>query len=131
MATFTGVRHRLAIALGMIIVLLAVFAPPATAQFITVNNPVIRQRADTAVYKHTDGYYYMTASVPDYKRVELRRATTLQGLGSAATAARLLEPQHRRREFAPQRAHSTPIVELENSRGQAIAIVNQQVAIVF
>ena len=36
-----------------------------------------KQRADTAIYKHTDGYYYMTASVPDYKRVELRRATTL------------------------------------------------------
>lgn len=92
MATFTRVHQRLAVAFGMIIVLLAVFAPPATAQFITVNNPVIRQRADTAIYKHTDGYYYMTASVPDYKRVELRRATTLQGLGSAATANAFIAP---------------------------------------
>src|SRR5688572_28179391 len=92
MATFTRVRYRIAVALGMILALLVVSAPPASAQFITVNNPVIRQRADTAIFKHTDGYYYMTASVPDYKRVELRRATTLQGLGSAATTNAFTAP---------------------------------------
>ena len=47
-------------------------------------NPVIEQRADPWAYKHTDGYYYFTASVPAYDRIELRRAKTLQNLGGAA-----------------------------------------------
>lgn len=46
-------------------------------------NPVIPQRADPWVYKHTDGYYYFTASVPEYDRLEVRRAKTIQELGSA------------------------------------------------
>ncbi|WP_258723838.1 family 43 glycosylhydrolase [Cellulomonas sp. NS3] len=58
-------------------------AAPAQAQFIEPPSPLVKQRADTAIYKHTDGFYYMTASVPDYKRVELRRASTLAGLGTA------------------------------------------------
>lgn len=92
MAWSSRARQRSAVVLGMVVALLAVFAQPASAQFIAVNNPVIRQRADTAIYKHTDGYYYMTASVPDYKRVELRRATTLQGLGSAPTVNAFVAP---------------------------------------
>lgn len=47
-------------------------------------NPVVEQRADPWVYKHTDGYYYFTATVPEYDRIELRRATTIQGLKEAA-----------------------------------------------
>ncbi|NGZ73781.1 glycoside hydrolase family 43 protein [Saccharibacillus alkalitolerans] len=46
-------------------------------------NPLIEQRADPFVYKHDDGYYYFTASVPEYDRLELRRATTLEGLRDA------------------------------------------------
>lgn len=46
-------------------------------------NPIIEQRADPWVYKHVDGYYYFTASVPEYDRIELRRATTIQGLEDA------------------------------------------------
>lgn len=83
---------RPVVVLAMVVATLAAFAPPASAQFVVVNNPVVRQRADTAIYKHTDGYYYMTASVPDYKRVELRRATTLQGLGSAPTVNAFTAP---------------------------------------
>ncbi|MBB3131495.1 GH43 family beta-xylosidase [Paenibacillus rhizosphaerae] len=49
----------------------------------TYNNPVVVQRADPWVYKHTDGYYYFTASVPEYDRIEIRRSQTLQGLGEA------------------------------------------------
>jgi hypothetical protein len=76
-----------ALMLGLVVALLATFAQPASAQFISIKNPVVSQRADTAIYKHSDGYYYMTASVPDYKRVELRRSTTLQGLGRATAAS--------------------------------------------
>jgi GH43 family beta-xylosidase len=49
----------------------------------TLNNPIVEQRADPWVYKHTDGYYYFTASVPEYDRIEVRRAKTIQELGSA------------------------------------------------
>ncbi|WP_063515545.1 family 43 glycosylhydrolase [Schleiferilactobacillus harbinensis] len=47
-------------------------------------NPLIVQRADPFIYKHEDGYYYFTASVPAYDRIEIRRARTLEGLAHAA-----------------------------------------------
>jgi GH43 family beta-xylosidase len=46
-------------------------------------NPLITQRADPFIVRHTDGYYYFTASVPEYDRLELRRARTLAGLAEA------------------------------------------------
>lgn len=46
--------------------------------------PLIIQRADPYIYKHTDGYYYFTASVPAYNRIEIRRARTIEGLAHAA-----------------------------------------------
>lgn len=49
----------------------------------TLKNPIVEQRADPWVYKHTDGYYYFTASVPEYDRIEVRRSKTIQGLGDA------------------------------------------------
>lgn len=55
-------------------------SPSAMEQIV---NPLIEQRADPWVYRHTDGYYYFTASVPEYDRIELRRAETLQGLSTA------------------------------------------------
>jgi GH43 family beta-xylosidase len=45
--------------------------------------PLIRQRADPHITRHTDGLYYFTASVPQYDRIELRRAATVQGLADA------------------------------------------------
>ncbi|MBD8069053.1 family 43 glycosylhydrolase [Bacillus sp. PS06] len=47
-------------------------------------NPIIEQRADPWVYKHTDGYYYFTGSVPEYDRIEVRRSKTIQGLSEAS-----------------------------------------------
>ncbi|WP_026674030.1 glycoside hydrolase family 43 protein [Alkalihalobacterium bogoriense] len=46
-------------------------------------NPIIEQRADPWVYKHTDDFYYFTASVPEYDRIEVRRSKTIQGLAEA------------------------------------------------
>lgn len=46
-------------------------------------NPLIEQRADPWVIKHTDGYYYFIASVPEYDRLELRRSKTIAGLATA------------------------------------------------
>ena len=47
------------------------------------NKPWIPQRADPYVYRHTDGQYYFTASVPEYDGIRLRRASTLAGLADA------------------------------------------------
>ncbi|MNZ26126.1 Extracellular exo-alpha-(1-_5)-L-arabinofuranosidase precursor [compost metagenome] len=46
----------------------------------------MEQRADPWIYKHPDGYYYFTASVPEYDRIEVRRSTTIQGLKDAVPA---------------------------------------------
>jgi GH43 family beta-xylosidase len=45
--------------------------------------PLIEQRADPFIGKHTDGYYYFTASVPAYDRLEVRRARTIAELATA------------------------------------------------
>jgi GH43 family beta-xylosidase len=50
---------------------------------VTYNNSLILQRADPHIVKHTDGWYYFTASVPAYDQVILRRAQTIQGLQDA------------------------------------------------
>ncbi|MCU4174303.1 family 43 glycosylhydrolase [Carboxylicivirga sp. N1Y90] len=49
------------------------------------NKPLVEQRADPFVYKHTDGYYYFTGSVPTYDRIELRKAKMLDELKNAET----------------------------------------------
>lgn len=48
-----------------------------------IANPIISNRADPWVYKHTDGYYYFTATEPEYNYIELRRSETLLGLRTA------------------------------------------------
>lgn len=47
------------------------------------NKPWILQRADPYVYRHSDGKYYFTASVPAYDGIVLREADTLLGLAKA------------------------------------------------
>lgn len=47
------------------------------------NKPWILQRADPYVYRHVDGSYYFTASVPAYDSIVLRHAETLEGLVGA------------------------------------------------
>lgn len=44
---------------------------------------LILQRADPFIFRHDDGHYTFTASVPEYDRIELRRAPTLAGLAGA------------------------------------------------
>jgi GH43 family beta-xylosidase len=46
-------------------------------------NPIIPKRADPHAVLHSDGYYYFTATVPEYDRIELRRARTLGELSTA------------------------------------------------
>jgi GH43 family beta-xylosidase len=63
-------------------------------------NPLIEQRADPWIYKHNDGYYYFTGSVPEYDRIELRRAETLEGLSTA-----LPEIVWKKHKHGPMGAH--------------------------
>ena len=49
-----------------------------------VINPIVNQRADPWLMKHTDNRYYFTGSVPEYDRIIVRSSSTISGLGSAA-----------------------------------------------
>ncbi len=49
----------------------------------TPSQPLIRQRADPCIRRHEDGWYYFTASVPAYDRIELRRARAIGELPAA------------------------------------------------
>ncbi|WP_159982299.1 MULTISPECIES: family 43 glycosylhydrolase [unclassified Novosphingobium] len=56
---------------------------PAAPSAPVPSNPLVRQRADTQIFLHTDGWYYLMGSVPEYDRLALRRAKTLAGLATA------------------------------------------------
>lgn len=55
----------------------------STNQELKYNEPWILQRADPYVYRHTDGTYYFTASIPAYDCIVLRSSRTLAGLADA------------------------------------------------
>lgn len=57
----------------------------ASPTSVASENPLVRQRADAQIFRH-DGHYYMTASVPEYDRLIIRRAPTLAGLNTAEEA---------------------------------------------
>jgi GH43 family beta-xylosidase len=48
----------------------------------SVLQPLIPQRADPCIRRH-DGWYYFTASVPEYDRIELRRSRSIAGLAAS------------------------------------------------
>lgn len=62
---------------------LTVLTAARAADAPTFPNPLIPQRADPHLTLHTDGYYYFTATVPEYDRLELRRAKTIPALATA------------------------------------------------
>ncbi|KAK4210711.1 glycosyl hydrolase [Rhypophila decipiens] len=70
-------RHILLLTTALLCISVSA-SPPAT-----YTNPLINQRADPHITKHTDGFYYFTATVPEFDKVILRRATTISGLSSA------------------------------------------------
>ncbi|HSM62699.1 MAG TPA: hypothetical protein VK833_02055, partial [Gillisia sp.] len=49
---------------------------PETEQ-IVFNNPLALQRADPHVTRTPDGTYYFIATVPEYDRIELRKANSI------------------------------------------------------
>ena len=67
---------------------------------LVYNKPWILQRADPYVYRHTEGSYYFTASVPEYDKIVLRRSDTLAGIKDAKE----IEIWHKH-ESGPQSIH--------------------------
>lgn len=55
----------------------------STDRKLKYNEPWILQRADPYVYLHRDGWYYFTASLPQYDGIALRRAKSLEELPEA------------------------------------------------
>ena len=58
-------------------------------------NPLVLQRADAQIFRH-DGSYYMMASVPEYDRLIIRRASTLADLRAAEEIVVWRRPQRGR-----------------------------------
>lgn len=56
-------------------------------------NPFIEQRADPFILLHEDCYYFI-ASVPEYDRLEIRRAATISELPDAQPAVVWRKPNH-------------------------------------
>ena len=67
-------------------------APAEKTSLAQITNPLIEQRADPWCMRHNNGYYYFTATVPEYDRIELRRAKTVAGL--ANTEAKVIWRKH-------------------------------------
>ncbi|WNH10751.1 family 43 glycosylhydrolase [Thalassobellus suaedae] len=53
------------------------------SQTIEFENPIAEERADPWVYKTDDGIYYLIASVPEYDKIVIRKANSINGLKSA------------------------------------------------
>lgn len=53
------------------------------AEHLLFSNPLVEQRADPWIHRHHDGFYYLAATVPEYDRIELRRARRLDDLRAA------------------------------------------------
>jgi len=69
--------------LPRIIIFLGLLATGSAAEPAAHPNPLIPQRADPWIHRHDDGYYYFMGTVPEYDRLELRRAKSIAGLASA------------------------------------------------
>ena len=65
-----------------------------------MNKPWIMQRADPYVYRHTDGSYFFTGSMPKYDCIALRKSGDLLGLAEAEETV-----VWRRHESGPMSEH--------------------------
>ncbi|MBT2489788.1 glycoside hydrolase family 43 protein [Streptomyces sp. ISL-96] len=77
---------RGALALGAVAAHAAAATPAHAAGTAAPTNPLVRQRADPHIHRHTDRRYYFTATAPEYDRIILRSSRTLAGLATAEEA---------------------------------------------
>lgn len=62
---------------------LIVFLSSSFTQTLKFDNPIAEQRADPWVYKTDNGSYYLIATVPEYDRIVLRKANSINSLKTA------------------------------------------------
>lgn len=67
----------------MVITIFIVFYNQSFSQALEFNNPIAEQRADPWVFKTDDGMYYLIATVPEYDRIVIRKANSINGLNDA------------------------------------------------
>lgn len=53
------------------------------AQILEFDNPIAEKRADPWVHKTEEGIYYLIATVPEYDRIVIRKADSINGLKDA------------------------------------------------
>lgn len=70
-----------------LVVLFFLVATQTFSQTPEFDNPIAEQRADPWVHKTDDGPYYLIATVPEYDRIVIRKATTINGLKNAEEKA--------------------------------------------
>ena len=56
---------------------------PSFSQEMKFDNPLAEQRADPWVYKNADGTYFLIATVPEYDKIVIRKADSINGLKDA------------------------------------------------
>ena len=54
-----------------------------SCQNLDFSNPIAEQRADPWVHKTEGGMYYLIATVPEYDRIVIRKANSINGLKNA------------------------------------------------
>jgi GH43 family beta-xylosidase len=57
------------------------------AQTLEFDNPIAEKRADPWVYKAEESIYYLIATAPEYDRIVMRKANSINGLKSATEKA--------------------------------------------
>lgn len=64
-------------------ILAAIYSFNGYSQTIKYNNPIAEQRADPWVHKTDAGEYFLIATAPEYDRIMIRKANTINGLKEA------------------------------------------------
>ena len=70
--------------LTVIALILGFFHKESFSQSQVFDNPIAEQRADPWVHRTPEGIYYLIATVPEYDRIVLRKAASINGLKHAA-----------------------------------------------
>jgi len=82
-ASFHIMRSILRVAAAALAAVLFLSGTTTASPAVSYYNTLVNQRADPHIVKHTDGWYYFTATVPEFDKIILRRAQTIAGLTAA------------------------------------------------
>ena len=66
-----------------LVMITVMYSNQSYSQSTEFNNPIAEQRADPWVYKTDTGDYFLIATVPEYDRIVLRKANSINGLKEA------------------------------------------------